>query len=71
MAFCLSALGLNFAGCTLGLLLRSNATTGLTTGGAGGGLCLLGLLLGLGRSFLLLAFLDRGLAGGGTGFRSL
>lgn len=44
---------------------------GLAAGGAGSGLCLVGLLLGLGGSLGLLALLDGGGAGGGAGLGAL
>lgn len=69
--FRLSGIGLNFALGALGSLLGSDTTTGLTTGGAGSGLCLLGLLLGLGCRLLILAFLDGGQACSITGLWSL
>lgn len=67
---CLTGLGGDLDGCTLGALLAGNLA-GLALCGRGGVLCLVGLLLGLGLGLLGLALLDGGGAGGGTSLGAL
>lgn len=66
----LTALCGNLLRCTLSTLLALDAG-GLTASGASCALGLLHLLLALSGSLLLLALLDGGLAGGGTGLWAL
>lgn len=71
IALHLSGVGLDLHLGALGLLLGGDTTTGLATSGAGGGLCLVGLLLGFGGGLLVLGFLDGGQARCVTGFGAL
>lgn len=67
---CLAGPGLDLGGGALGALLRLDLVD-LATGTGGGALSLLSLLGRLGGSLLLLALLDGGGAGGGTGLGAL
>jgi len=67
----LSALRSDLARCSLRLLLASNTASCLSTPGRSSSLSLLRLPLALGRALLLLALLDRCLAGRSTGFWTL
>jgi hypothetical protein len=63
----LTGLGSNLDRRTLSTLLAGDATTSLALGGRGGELGLLSLLGSSGGLLLVLALLDGGEAGGGTG----